>query len=570
MKHKLLIFCVLLTLCVFCGKSQLITDFETDANIKSFSMYDCWEESPFRKGLLKGNCKIVDNPHTGVDEVTGKVQNGSSKVLGAQRSIHGSNMFGVKIDFKEPILLTTAKWFHIHMFRPVEGRVMLVGLGRRLDWDDQPEDVEQFWEFSVTDVMPNSWCDAVFLVWTSGNIALHSLIIIPECESPHAAEEDFLFYVDNISMTTSDKPTIEVPTRYPIAVSATKKNSDSNSYLRSIDFETPSGTQTITVDQQKSHDMYKYVEDAAIYAQPGDKISVKPHYSGQNMHAYLYLDLQNNGRFDIPKQVNSVPGANLDLVSYSYLSGLNSNGDWATSDSIVLPSFRVPEGLDPGAYRMRLKIDWNSAKPEASAYGSKFLASGSYTDFMLFVGDSVATVSDIQLNGAVLGEWGQSLANTRVKAFSPLTVKMCPANGFKSGGLKVTSGFDISSKSNKDRHGNVKYLTSEFQFDTEYFTIPAQYVVGNVLIEGEMLEDKPEVNGPAAVDGVNGGYGSHNGLRLRVIVGGVVIQSAQPGDVRICDAAGSVLFSRRAFKGEEFVGLQPGVYLVNDKKVIVK
>lgn len=567
MKCKYIVFLVLLSLFSSYAKSQLITDFETDAKIKSISIYDCWEESPFRTGKLKGNFKIVDNPKKGVDEVTGLVHNGSQKVLGAQRSIHGSNMCGVRIDFKEPIILpTNALAIHINMLRPVDGKLMLVGLGRRLDWDDQPEDVEQFWVPSWTEVIANSWCDAVFRVWTTGNIALHSIVVIPLCESPHNDEEGFLYYIDNIYIDTSLNPRIATPQRYATAIDKTKLSTDSTSYLSSIDFESSVGTQTIEVGQEKTGAVYKYVEDAAIYAKPGEKIAVKPNYVGKSMHAYLYLDAQNNGNFEVPIRIGSTPAENKDLVAYSYYNGVNSAGESVSADSIALPAFTVPQDLAPGAYRMRLKLDWNSHKPEGYGSQSRFLAAGSYTDFMLFVGDSVATVSDVQLNGAVLTESGESLSSVKVPAYQPLTVKMSPAAGFRCEGLKVTSGFNISSTSNKDRHGNVKYLTMESPIDTEYFTIPAQYIVGDVRIEGKMVEVKDDNGGSGANEIADS---QSDGIGIKIVKDGIVLHSEKPVDIQICDPSGTIIYSRKSFKGEERVSLQPGIYLINDKKIIV-
>lgn len=64
---------------------------------KSLGVYDKWEHSPFRSGKLKGNWKIVDNPDT--------INNKSKKVLAFQRSRFASNIFGARIDLKNPLSL---------------------------------------------------------------------------------------------------------------------------------------------------------------------------------------------------------------------------------------------------------------------------------------------------------------------------------------------------------------------------------------------------------------------------------------------------------------------------------
>ena len=106
--------------------------FETE-DYKAIGVYDTWEESPFRNGpqKLRGNAKVVDNPQTDVDDVLGYAPNATAKVLAVQRSRFGSNTFGARIDLKETFELTTrTRYVHVYMLKPVEGRVMLVGLGK--------------------------------------------------------------------------------------------------------------------------------------------------------------------------------------------------------------------------------------------------------------------------------------------------------------------------------------------------------------------------------------------------------------------------------------------------------
>ena len=48
---------------------------------KSISVYDKWEESPFRKGVLNGNAGVTENPDVTVDEVLGVAPNSTGKVV---------------------------------------------------------------------------------------------------------------------------------------------------------------------------------------------------------------------------------------------------------------------------------------------------------------------------------------------------------------------------------------------------------------------------------------------------------------------------------------------------------
>ena len=80
------------------ASAQSVIDFETSATQgASVSVFDTWENSPFRTGKLNGNIKVIDNPFKVVDEITGN-GNQSDKVLAFQRSRFGSSTFGARVE----------------------------------------------------------------------------------------------------------------------------------------------------------------------------------------------------------------------------------------------------------------------------------------------------------------------------------------------------------------------------------------------------------------------------------------------------------------------------------------
>lgn len=167
-------------------------DFE-DNDFDTICIYDRWEDSPFRTGELKGNCAVVDNHLK--DE-----SNPSGKILAVQRSRYGSNTFGVRIDLNEPYMLSTvAKDMTFQINRPYDGRVMVIGLGRRVDRPWQSAQTEQFTLISKTDVPADSWQRVTIPAKGAPGVLIYSLVIIPDCESPHNYTEDKACYIDNIS-----------------------------------------------------------------------------------------------------------------------------------------------------------------------------------------------------------------------------------------------------------------------------------------------------------------------------------------------------------------------------------
>lgn len=196
MKKRFISILYLLIFSSLIGVADVIVDFDDLSSFDKAGVYDAWEDSPFRSGKLKGNWAITENP----DKPS---NNESTKVLGVQRSRFGSNLFGARIDLSDTIDLgPETQYIKVRIKRPKEGRVMLIGLGSRKDRSGQNPYTEQFWELSNDPVGVGEWSEAVFSIRGADGVQIRSLVIVPDCESPHSLNEDFLFYLDSIELLT--------------------------------------------------------------------------------------------------------------------------------------------------------------------------------------------------------------------------------------------------------------------------------------------------------------------------------------------------------------------------------
>lgn len=442
-------------------------DFETGNGYKNLDVYDTWESSPFRDGRLKGNVMVVDNPD--------KNDNTSNKVLGAQRSRYGSNTFGVRVDLAEPFELTKeTKFVHVLLHRPVEGRVMLVGLGHFRDFKDQGDYVEQFWELSSSDVAPGKWGDAVFAVKGSGDIDINALVLVPECESPHNMSDDFLFYIDDIEVNNSGKPRI-VNEDYPIW--AGEKNS-ATIYHQHRRITNSVGLANSTTGEQKAGTgqnddrlLYHLITDKRFQAKAGDKVRPTVETSGKDLNCAVFLDIDNDGNFD-----------DKDLMSRS---ATVKNGD---NETLQLAPFIIPAGMKPGVYRLRYVVDTEEAHAGGSATtnGNTATNGGSITDIMLNIHGDQVTVNDHQLNGEVLAADGRKLNSLKAPYGKDFRIKMNPEAGFTHKGLTLTSGY---LEGDSIIHGNPQFIRVVIPaFEGNEYTIPGELMDANVLINGHMTE----------------------------------------------------------------------------------
>ncbi len=480
-------------------------DFETTSSYKSVGVYDAWESSPFRTGSMTGNFAVVDNPSKDADPVSGVVVNPSDKVLGAQRSRFGSNLFGARVDLNEPVQLSTSlQYVHVMMYRPNGGRVALVALGKRDDRADQTGEEEQLWVLANNTVSSNAWCDAVFPVKGSNDVKLYSFVVVPECESPHDRADDFLFYIDDITINNSISPRLQEE-YYEINNSKeTSKLDRSDRYLNSFKFTSPKfGAQTVTINQGDTKNLYYDLTDNVLRAKAGETLSFETNWAGSWMHSYVYIDRDDNGHFE-PNLTVSEDGrkytltSSSELVSFSWLGydnyGYNSVGTSLTfdnRDNHVLPNYTLPADMKPGMYRLRVKMDWNSS--DAGGDVESIISNGGcIADILLSVTDgSEVSISANQLNGDVADSEGNLLSATRIPYGEAYMIKMLPAPGFQYQGINVTHGWKLDG--NQMYHNNRLYKTeyfdyTDFDFD-DCLVLPAEMIDGDVFIEGLFVED---------------------------------------------------------------------------------
>ena len=509
MKKNILATCGLL----FCTSllhaqttEEVRIDFENQ-NYKSLGVYDTWHKSPFRSqnkqaAVLEGNVQVVSNIDKNYDEILKATPNASDNVLGFQRSRFGSNTFGARIDLKQPFALTKeTKYVHVMIHKPKAGRTMLIGLGKRTDRAGQSTDTEQFWELSTREVEPNKWVDAVFPVKGAGGIEIHSLVVVVDCEDTNGLKDDFLAYIDNI-VVNNEAFTTTNREDYPMNYNKDAKCSRTDRGLKGISL----GDQTFSVygDITTSTPAYTYLSKQAFLAKPGETLNPAVQYKGIWMHSYVYLDLNNNGRFE-PKVEGGqiVPNAGNELLAYSFLGGEDENSGFNSAgteisgngrNTLVMPDFTLPSDLQHGFYRMRYKVDWNSADAGGSIENNNHILNngGGAIDVRLNVHGDNVKIYQGALNGKVVAEDGTELNGISIPFGKPYTIKMKPEHGFNFSGLKVRHGYNLTGDSLS--HGTYQYvdeLIPRERFNADgTFTLPAEMIDGDVSLEGIFIDAK--------------------------------------------------------------------------------
>ena len=495
------------------AKAQTTITFDTE-DYKSVGVYDKWEESPFRTGELEGNAGIALNPSTTPDEVLGVAPNTTEKVVAFQRSRYGSNVYGVRIDLKEPIRVTKQlQYVHVMTYlkdKPTASRMMVIGLGRRLEesWSGQAgQDVEQFWSYTTTNVEPkDGWQDIVvsfkgfsYSVEENENsgIDLHALVIVPDVRTPDEDAADWVAYFDEIVVDGNPDKRFSTE-QYALTYDKEAAMNRTDRALNKVGLTVGDKTYESAARSQK---FYSNNTTTSVFsAKAGDQVQPTFGYSGNWMSGYVYVDWGNDALFKDALNANGTPAEGSDVVSYNavqigetwYKSDGTTRGD-GNAIAQGVPQFTVPEGTANGFYRMRYKVDWNSINP---AGATDIIANGGgIVDLMLDVHGDKVTVNASQLNGDIYAADGTDLISYVAGYEQPLKVKVVPAPGFVQYGFTLKYGYDVSAKEQLDDKGNPSWIEvnvpyTEIAGDGTY-TIPAEYMRGSqVSITGDMQQEQ--------------------------------------------------------------------------------
>lgn len=487
---KKYLFSALMVMAVNASAQVANITFDTQ-DFKQIGVYDNWTNSPFRNGTLAGNAKVVDNPDTSIDATLGKAPNPTAKVVAVERSIYGSNTFGVRIDLKEPFRLTKSlQYIHIMTLmkdKPVSSRMMVIGLGKRVEeeWSWQDGTDEQFWALSASNVeAQKGWQDIVcsFKGFSysktekpNNGIDIYTLVIIPDVSSPTADMHNWAAYFDEILI--DDNPGKRFSTdKYAVSFDKNATVTRTDRHLDGVGLTQEGGTlQSAT---GFSRYFYNDATNTVIFsAQAGKQITPKVDYTGRSMSAYVYADWNSNGVFEAETEMMVTTGFG------------NTIGN-------PIDPFPVPSATQPGFYRMRYKVDWNSYDPAGNSNATNLITNngGGIVDVTLDVHDTNVTVNQSQLNGNIYLNDGNNtvLSNYAHPYGTPMSVKIAPADGFTHNGFTLRYGYDIDQDTPQlDDNGNPNYIqvvipASAISADNTY-EIPAEYMRGGkVILIGDM------------------------------------------------------------------------------------
>lgn len=553
-QHKLFLATAALATTLSVQAQDVDCDFETQ-DYQSVSTYDSWVDSPLRTGVLAGHAKVVENPYKDDD-------NASDSVVAFQRSRYGGQFYGARIDLNEPFSLsTTTQYVHAYIYSPKGGTVGLVGLGCCGNLEAElGTEVEQFIVLGNKDIEAGTWTDAVFPISGNEDVRVYSLVIAPDASINPASGEDFMVYIDNITLNSSASPRISIG-EYALNFDADQAVTRTDRYLSRMSFRAGSKSAGITATTKCRSTVYvDMTEDFTINVQAGDLMRATYTWTGSYMHSYTYADWGNDGKFDVDLESDE-PAVDSDLMTYSYYNGTDSEGKTKASGvGVTTPTYYIPENQARGIYRGRTKIDWNNVDPAGNISSDNNIVDngGNIVDYLINVYTDNVSLNVTSRMCTVTLQDGSALPDS--VAFNEdlnLTVNM--DEGYYIQSLEITHGYNLTG--DQYIHGNRQYSTDTLDCEgLTDITIPASLVDGDLSITVNFTNTPPvgitQASAASPID-------------VSVEGNAIVLRSEKAQPYKVVTTDGRTIAQGTVNGTKKLPNLVTGVYVVNDKKCVI-
>ena len=156
---------------------------------------------------------------------------------------------------------------------------------------------------------------------------------------------------------------------YPVNFDKDAYQTHSERILNSITLTAGSGEeQTVSLDGTKK--AYQDLTDQTFTIASGDQVTVQANYSGEWMHTYVYVDLDNDKQFSFN---NGADQTGTELLGWTYIAGYNNEGVAKGQNVNPNTPMTFTVNAEPGEYRMRVKIDWDNQDPGGCVLSSNHI-----------------------------------------------------------------------------------------------------------------------------------------------------------------------------------------------------
>ncbi len=273
---------------------------------------------------------------------------------------------------------------------------------------------------------------------------------------------------------------------YPINFSETQCITSGTRYTNAVTLNSGDGQQSVDVNQKADRLLYVKRLDDCLFAKAGETVTAGFSSVMTWMAGYAYIDLDNNGLFDVEYDDNGVIDAK-ELMAYSLYKKKDSAGNAVPGEpSLTPPSFVIPADTKPGIYRMRYKADWDNVDPGGNNGSTNNITTngGVIVDTRINIHAATANVSlaqGVEAAALTLAD-GTALNATPVAFGKAVRVAAHPADGMSLLSIVVKHGYNLND--GQTVNGNRQWEETTVNV---YAASANECVIDGSLIDGDVL-----------------------------------------------------------------------------------
>ena len=231
-------------------------------------------------------------------------------------------------------------------------------------------------------------------------------------------------------------------------------------------------------------------EDNICYTLEGTRgIDVKiDNMNGEDIKGvYMYIDLNNDGKFTAMLNEDGLPSMSSELVAFSCHNGIDSKGNPAQKSSFAtLPTFVFDDAVPEGVYRMRLKLDTDNINPGGS---ENFVAeNGLIIDYLISIVGDKKKLTLHTVDGSIDGVDNTALPMT-LENIAMFTIVLRGAPGYECDKVIVRHGHNLDGE--QYVNGNRQWREEEINVNVNNKAIvPASCIDGDVALYAEFVSQE--------------------------------------------------------------------------------
>ena len=207
-------------------------------------------------------------------------------------------------------------------------------------------------------------------------------------------------------------------------------------------------------------------------------------FAGEDIkNVYMYIDLNNDGKFVALLNEDGLPAMSSELVAFSCHNGIDSEGNPAQKGTLAtLPTVVLDDAIPAGVYRMRLKLDTDNINPGGS---ENFVAeNGLIIDYLISIVGDKRKLTLHTVDGSIDGVDNTALP-MMIEYDEMIKFVLRGAPGYKCDKVIVRHGYNLDGEQYVNGNLQWREVEEKVNVNAKEHLVPAWCLDGDVALFAE-------------------------------------------------------------------------------------